>query len=281
MTTISYSTATPTVQFIEVTPDMAEKWLTENNVGNRRISQSTVDRYAIDMSLGLWRQRTGEPLIFDRNGRLQQGQHRLAALVRSGSTLTFMVVYNADPDDFAVLDQGKKRLASDILGMQGLPNAKLVASISRVTLLLIEHPADYWAGVKDVTQQRIIAWASQHEAHALWATQVAGQARANALVPESQYGAVALYVRLHSQSMAGWNDFHQRVVSGEMLKDGDPEFALRRWALNRKAISGSSSSQANTAIIAKAWNAYAKDKVVRTLMWKRHEMPMPIPLPSN
>lgn len=271
----------PHVDFMVVTPEIAASWLAEKNIGNRRISQSTVTRYATDMSMGFWKERTGEPIIFDTRGRLQQGQHRLAALIQAHVSLELMVVFNADPDDFNVLDQGKKRSAGDVLQMHGMPNATNAAAICRMTLLLMHHAGDYWAGVKDVTQQRIVAWASEHKPMAEWAAQIARNARSLALIPESQYGAVALFVRLHSSDMNDWDEFHERVTSGEMLKEGDPEFALRRWAMKRPPVSGSASAQGNTAIVVKAWNAFQTDKQVKTLSWKRHEMPMPQPLPSH
>ena len=272
----------PTTEWRIITPELAEIYLRETNQGNRRLSQSVVNRYAQDMMNGLWRHPTGDPIIWDSEGRLQQGQHRLAAVMQSGVSIEFLVIAGADPGDFQVLDQGKKRSAGDVLGMAGFSNTNNMAAVARLAIMLQHHRDKPWANLPDVTQQRVVEFAKSNRTILEWANAHGRHARRNALVPEVQFGAVAFYVAQNSTNLHDWETFSARVCSGEMLREGDPEHSLRRWAVNRNVrLSGSTSSQATVAVITKAWNAYVLSKSIRVLGWKRHEMPMPKPEPSS
>lgn len=49
-----------------------------------------------EMQDGKWK-LNGKTICFDRTGRLLNGQHRLSAVVRSGVSLTTVVVRGLDP----------------------------------------------------------------------------------------------------------------------------------------------------------------------------------------
>jgi hypothetical protein len=287
ITNLRNSPDEPNVAYETVSPETADRWLSLYNVGNRRISQVAVARYANDMSLGRWKHRTGEPIIFDTSGRLQQGQHRLMAVVKSGKSITFMVVRGADPDDFRVLDQGIRRSTGQILGIAGIANNTTVAAIARNIILLREYDDRPWSGVSDISPQRVIDLTLSCPDLIQDAVRHGQEARRGALIPESQYATIYFFVAASSgnASMSCWRNFHERVCSGEMVGTGDPEFALRRWAVNRRSAgivksSGHASGQSTAALIAKAWNGRVEGKRMSIVQWKRSELPMPHPLPS-
>ena len=66
----------PTVERINITPDMALRWLETTNTNNRKVSEKHVHRLARDMTDGKWR-LTHVGIAFDPNGTLLDGQHRL------------------------------------------------------------------------------------------------------------------------------------------------------------------------------------------------------------
>ena len=66
------------------------KAILATNLKNRDLSQSFVNRYASDMANGKW--SDGASMIrIDTNGNLQDGQHRLEAILQSGTTQEFGV----------------------------------------------------------------------------------------------------------------------------------------------------------------------------------------------
>lgn len=79
-----------TVEVEDITPEMAEKYLS-NNFKHREITQERVDKFVNKMHDSEWK-FNGKVIIFDDKGMLLNGQHRLTAVVQSGVTLRTLVV---------------------------------------------------------------------------------------------------------------------------------------------------------------------------------------------
>lgn len=112
-----------------ITPEVALGLLARNR-GNRRLMLSAIRKYARSMREGVWK-KTGQPLVFDRQGQLSEGQHRLYACLWGGHAFTTMVVTDAsdEPDIFAFIDNGAPRTAADALFTAGANGcSKQVAS---------------------------------------------------------------------------------------------------------------------------------------------------------
>lgn len=95
-----------------VTPEIALKWL-ESNTRNRKLYQNVVERYAADMKAGRWL-ITGDAIQFDTGGAIINGQHRLWAVVESGTPAHLMVAFGLPPESVAVLDDHLKRNLADV-----------------------------------------------------------------------------------------------------------------------------------------------------------------------
>lgn len=81
---------------------------------------------------------TGETIKFSRAGYMLDGQHRLDASRKSNAPLTTHVIFGLDEAIFDVIDQGKKRSASDVLALCGIANHALVASAVRQASALLQ-----------------------------------------------------------------------------------------------------------------------------------------------
>lgn len=110
-----------------VTPDLAAKYLSRNGL-NRPLTAPTVDFYADQMKKNLWR-ATGQGISIDVNNNLLDGQHRLAAIVKSRVAVLMLIIYEVDPETFDVYDSGKTRTKTDVFFIKGIPEARNVSSI--------------------------------------------------------------------------------------------------------------------------------------------------------
>lgn len=110
------------------------KALLAGNINNRDLSQSFVNKYAADMTKGNWSDSVSMIRI-DSEGKLQDGQHRLEAVVQSGTTQSFIVAENCPVDDFKKLDLGRGRSARDALTVLGFKRPKIMASGIRLVCL--------------------------------------------------------------------------------------------------------------------------------------------------
>lgn len=116
-----------TCKVMVVTPSMAKKWLMNNNE-NRQINNGAVNRYYNDIIQGKW-VLNGEPIIFDKNQILRNGQHRMMAVVKAGVPIPTVVVEGIDPSAFKSMDNGHLRTPADVLRIDNVPNARVVAGI--------------------------------------------------------------------------------------------------------------------------------------------------------
>jgi hypothetical protein len=102
-----------------VTPEMAEEFLCRT-APNRRLSLMTIKKYARVMQREDWRP-TGQPIIFDKDGKLQDAQHRLWACYLGRKSFPSFIVADAPVHEhmFAYLDDCKPRSASDAIRASG------------------------------------------------------------------------------------------------------------------------------------------------------------------
>lgn len=141
-------------RFVIVTPELAAEWLETANKVNRPKRKRQVGSLTADMNDELWEQN-GEPLVFDTDGIIVNGQHRLTALVESGTTQEFLVVYNVLPRVRSTVDAHTRRTFADDLAMNGVANG-----VTRETLLRMMLRWDRNGGLTDnswVATRRLMA----------------------------------------------------------------------------------------------------------------------------
>jgi len=117
------------VRVEKISPHLAREYL-EKNAKNRPIGKGRVKRFAEDMAAGEF-SANGEAIIFNGDGSLVDGQHRLLACVESGATFRSVVVRGAPSDAFATVDTGSLRTGADMVGIAGYEHHRATAQALR------------------------------------------------------------------------------------------------------------------------------------------------------
>ena len=117
--------------WILITPKIAEELLKLNVNNYRTKSKSTVEKYAKDMLCGLW-EANGESIAISKDGVLRNGQHRLAAIVKSGKPVLMYMVFDADPS--TIYDIQHKRTCVQILRAMGYSVSNIVPGVARAVI---------------------------------------------------------------------------------------------------------------------------------------------------
>ena len=131
---------------LTMTPDAAYEALTfKEDALQRPVSVNTVRSYADQMAKGLWK-LAADPVAFDVEGGVQNGQHRLHAVIESGKSVPMWCFFGQSPDLFDVYDAGKKRTAGDIFSINGEVNPNQAASVTKsvyryLTATKTPHPS--------------------------------------------------------------------------------------------------------------------------------------------
>jgi len=98
-----------------ITPTIARKYLQMNGNNPRRINKSAIYAYAEDMKAGKWL-LNGEAIVFDEEGNLRNGQHRLHAVVKADVGVDFLVVRGVAKDT-SIYDMQIRRTISQELNI--------------------------------------------------------------------------------------------------------------------------------------------------------------------
>lgn len=234
---------------------MAQEALTRNSK-NRKISNRAIALFASEMKRGEWRSN-GESIKFDSQGRFIDGQHRLRALVESGTTQEFVVVRDLAPDDstFATIDAGRKRTACAVLAMEGMPNAHALASIigfwhlCRANLALDKELR--------LSSQQILA--SYRLSPERWSDAASFAGHVKNFIRKPPYGVFA-YIA-HKRAPDVFSEFHTHLRTGAGLHADSPILALRNYLGNgnaRRAPNNEAIRLREYNACAGAWNNYRR-----------------------
>ena len=117
--------------WVLITPKIAAELLKLNVNNYRTKDKHTVDKYAKDMLCGLW-EANGEPIVISNDGILRNGQHRLAAIIKSGKPVLVYVVFDANPS--TIYDLQHKRTCVQVIRAMGYSVSTIVPCVARTVI---------------------------------------------------------------------------------------------------------------------------------------------------
>jgi hypothetical protein len=219
----------PVIQFVDVTPQMAEKWLRVSAEDQRTLRPRLVAKYADEMKRGEWK-TTHQGIAFGSAGRLIDGQHRLHAIVASGVTVRMAVARQVDGGYENPIDLGAGRKVGDILhlshhvvavcGVLGrLRTGIHVGTSTGVTPSLVE---DLYENEKKHVDAVIPLVSRGGTAYRISAAAGAGIAYVRPLNPEAT------------------DRFLEKIRTGAIAQATDPALRFREWYPSTKGSTGSS-----------------------------------------
>ena len=233
-----------------VTLAMAESWL-ERNTNNRPLRDHHVRMLAGEMESGRWH-LNGEAIVFDHDGNLIDGQHRLWAAFTSGKAFDSIIVRNVDPKAFATIDSGMKRSAGDALTKNGVKYGVHVAAILRLVHFVTTGARDHMAITKMSNAETLSLfdrYADVEEAACI----VACSMLLRRLMPPTAMGALMYFARRHDNEKA--MEFFDAITTGVNLQRGDARLTVRNYFVNRPP-GQRPNARVQLAILIKAWNSW-------------------------
>lgn len=126
----------------DVSPELAYEWL-QRNTNNRTLKVSDAKKIAKELELNNWT-CNHQPVAFDYNGNLIDGQHRLYAAIKANKSISIRVTVNCVPESMKTVDTGKSRSNADMLTISGHKNAGRKASVIKQILAYHFFPATAW-----------------------------------------------------------------------------------------------------------------------------------------
>ena len=154
-------------RFVEITPTVAAVLVKDHNKRNRDVSIAKVNGYASAMERGEW-MRNHQGIAFYDDNTIADGQHRLFGLTVAGAAKPDLVIElmtspHFDAAAIRTIDVSKTRTAGDALGLLGIADAKLKATVGKSSMMIL-HLINEGTAMKAVTIQQVEDFVLEHDA---------------------------------------------------------------------------------------------------------------------
>ena len=260
-----------------VTPAMARNWL-ETMGPNRRLNEANVARLTGDMQSGNWYDN-GDPIRFDRKGRLRDGQHRLEAVVRADRPQSFHVIRDLDEKALQIVDTGKQRTFADVLAMREGARAVPAALASKISsaakwIWHYEHGTILRSG-QAVSHGELDAVLRRHPDLPKRVEEVAlGVVQPHAVL-------AFVYTLGAERAPRKARQWLTQVQEGEGLRRGMPAYELRDLLVTQRASPGRRPVRpvVLAALITLSLNAFLRGDRTVQLEWRRTKRTADEPFP--
>lgn len=240
-----------TSEIVQVTPELAERWL-KDNITNRRYNNTVALKYASDMTEGRWTY-TGDPIQFDKDGFLQNGQHRLNAVVKSGKTIPFLIVRGLEPKAQAHMDLGRKRTLGDILYLEGYENPLILGAVVR--------GAASWMGGFDsdanrnqISDQECRDFLAENEKQIITAAFIAERYRSKIGLSAKLLGTFVFMGLVKGADESELDSFLSSIANYQTTGAGDPRSTLIARIQRAKNQREQMTTKYVLSILVRTWN---------------------------
>ncbi|MBZ9759459.1 hypothetical protein LB553_00970 [Mesorhizobium sp. CA8] len=267
----------PFAEVVTIDPPLAHLLLQRNPADeNRKLSASTVAKYAADMAGGRWQGLNGQTIVISKDGYLNDGQHRLNAVISCGGSIPFTVVFGAERESRMTIDQNKVRTSGDYIGMAGIKNANKVAAIAALVHAYETNQLPKGSAVGpthgDVkpTKALLHKFALARLPDIEQALRFADRKDVRKIATDTRI-AGALYIIAGVVGFEDAEQFFAKFIDGDNLGKTSPAFQVRERLLQER-MNGMVPIRRTLEIIFRGWNAYRRGERMSRLTL-RNDLP--------
>lgn len=254
----------------EMTPALARRLL-ERNEDNRPLrlegAKRSVAAYAEAMRRGDWL-LNGESVIISADGHLNDGQHRLTAVVEANCAVQMMLTFGVERDSRHTVDQGAIRSPGQILVMFGEKNCnQLATALGFLWVYDGRKPVGSYP-----TSEELLHTLDQNPHIREMVTEVSNLWRQFRLSGGYIAGAAMVCYRVNPRQLDAF--IHALATGLGLDSDRDPVFVLRKKLIAHSQQARRSSnipSIEQAAIFIKTFNAFRRGRSVGALRWPNVE----------
>jgi hypothetical protein len=245
------------VERVLVTPGLAGEIL-RRNPDNRNMRQIKIEHFVRDMVNGRWADN-GEPIIISRDGLLNDGQHRLQAVIEANTPQVFVVVFGVSRESRTTVDQGTARGAADYLSMDGVTYAHNAATAAKFIIAYERSDGRNLGERSKLTNAEVVARVKADPC----IVEAAAYAHKHLKQYRRLFSHTVMAASYYVLSQIDRDDataFLDAVATGESIKNGDPAYAVRTAFLRDKY-----ERQPSMEIIFHGWNKFRTDSKAKLI----------------
>lgn len=261
------------IEDLLITPEMASSMIAKSAASGRKnyrkFDNLHARKLAQDMVEGRWR-NNGDPVRVAVDGLIEDGQHRMSAIVQSGIPIRMIVYFDFDAEaiDVRLLDTGKGRNLGTHLAAAGLPNSSLIASTVKLALV---YQRGEWATTENLPRHALRD-SECHEYVEAWKETLIDCAalanRCRRVATVSLVGAL-LFVGCRGAKPSEREqavEFVEKLANGSDLKLDDPVYSLRRRLMDSRSSKFKRlTPYADRNLMTTGWNKHVSGKPCRII----------------
>lgn len=250
-----------------ISPVLAELMLARNT-DNRRIRRNKVEGLKLALKEKRWKLHL-QGVSFDTNGTLDNGQHRLTAIVETGESALMTVAFGQSPEVYGIIDTQTPRNTGDVFQRKGEKYAVALAAAGR----LLNNITEFGEGRGNVSvdNETLTAFVEDKHPDLRDSCHIGSIGFNLKCAPTPLIVAHYLITRKYSAEKGEHVDtFFETLRSGlGLAHNRDPIRVLREAIL--KGLGKTGPRATITACTIKAWNAWRKGRRVSSVAWDKSE----------
>jgi hypothetical protein len=231
-----------------------------NEVRNRTISIPQVHKWSRDMINKKW-VWTGEPIQVDTDGFVRNGQHRLLAIIHSGTTQDMVVIRNVEPAAQLVIDVGRPRSIANQMHMANVASASIATSVTNLLLRWRAGKLLLSSFMPSVQEVHELIQGEDELQDAI--SMIYRMRKTIQRMPLSALGAA--FVEGGHVDGDARDRFFEGLITGADLSSDNPILVLRNTLSRQLTHSIRGRRVGQLYQIVHAWNTWRKDETVRML----------------
>lgn len=246
----------------EITVPLARVMLGQNPA-NRRVSDVTVEKIARDIENENY-VLNGESIIVSNDGTLNDGQHRLCAVLQADKSIHSVIVFGPARQSRVTVDQGRSKMVGDYLAMEGHKDSLALAAAAGYLW--------QWQNKGRLVKQSIER-PNKGEVLAI-VEECPGITRSVAVVGGNGIGGRGLLAFCHFAFTSVSNEeiatkFVAALISGANLLSRDPILYARNRLMADRRLSPNEKAE----LLFRAWNAHRRGDLPKTLIINGQALP--------
>jgi hypothetical protein len=240
-------------EVITVTPQLAQEML-DTSPCNRKLSLTRVQEYVDYMRSGKW-SAVVSAILFDTEGHLVDGHHRLHAVIQAGVDVRMSVRRGVSKESICFIDTGRPRSIGDMLaftdGFGDLRNRANKGSMVRQILIYKSGNLNRLVGHDEIAEFLRNNLEKVNESWEIYSGLEKNHRKTVGV-------AAAIYlIREANPSCSKVDEFLAGLKTGEMLRRGAPALALRSALGDLVKRDGGALQTRGVYCVLRAWRAYA------------------------
>lgn len=251
------------VEIKVITPEEANQLLARNRK-NRPFSRRRAEWLSDLIQRGEWA-FNGDMIRISKTGRLLDGQHRLSAIVRSGTPVRVGIVTDLPDDVFDLIDTGgRQRTAGDVLYMKGEQYYISVAAVARMAHIYFSTGNPVHGAPQHNPSVRQIESIIDRHPEIRESVKAIGRTNWCKKYLQMRIGGFCHWV-FHRDDADAAEPFFEILEHGNTSTRGSPAILLRDRLMEDRANKARLGDYYKVALIFKAFRLFKNDSTVKFL----------------